>query len=260
MFMGKIPFEEGELDSYFQEARSISLSKEEQDVISKSIQNKITRRPSKIGRFTLSTMRVAFMFTLIFLSGAFIYQNIEHETVHNLFNSNHSASENSDFGVIEPVGIHHPDSIKMERVNGRREWSFTAEGLKHVFLPLDAHNKIEEIVKEPYLSVNRVLGKGVEFSAAYLTENDTLIQISTQMHTSDGSVSVEERIKETLNVFPTTGRLITISGQQAVITQNEYTSPQLFIVTNKYNYSVVGSEDADLLIELAELIDFDREH
>lgn len=260
MFMGKIPFEEGELDSYFQEARSISLLKEEHDVISKNIQNKITERPSKIWRFTMKTMRVAFMFSLFFLSGAFIYQNIENENVHNLFNSNQGSSEKNDFGVIEPIGIHHPDSIKMERVNGRREWSFTAEGLKHVFLPLDAHNKIGEIVKEPYLSVHRILGKGVEMSAAYLTENETLIQISTRMHTSDGSVSVEERIKETLNVFPTSGKLITISGQQAVISQNEYTSPQLFIVTNKYNYNVVGPEDADLLIELAELIDFNREH
>ena len=256
--MGKIPFEEGELDSYYQEARLISLSNEEHEVISKSIQNKITRRTSKIWRFTSSTMRVAFMFTLFFLSGAFIYQNIENENVHNLFNSNQGSSEKNDFGVIEPIGIHHPDSIKMERVNGRREWSFTAEGLKHVFLPLDAHNKIEEIVKEPTLSVNRVLGKGVELYAFYLTESGTSIQIMTQMHKNGNSV--EERIKETLNVFPTSGRVITISGQTAVITQSKYSLPQLFIVTSKYNYNVVGPEDADLLIELAELIDFDREH
>ena len=84
----------------------------------------------------------------------------------------------------------------MERVNGRREWSFTAEGLKHVFLPLDAHNKIEEIVKEPSLSVNRVLGKGVELYAFYMTESERHIQIMTQMHTHGSSV--EERIREKL--------------------------------------------------------------
>ena len=83
--MEKIPFEEEELDSYFQKARSVSLSKEEQDVISKSIQDRISRRPSNVWRLTLSITRVAFMFSLIFLSGAFIYQNVENEKVHNLF-------------------------------------------------------------------------------------------------------------------------------------------------------------------------------
>lgn len=258
MFMGKTPFEEGELDTYFHESQSVSLTKKEHDDISKRIQKTITRPPSKVWRFTLSTMRVAFMFSLIFLSGAFIYQNVENESIHNLFNPNHMSSENDDFGVIEPIGIHHPDSIKMERVNGRPEWSFTGEGMKHVFLPLNAHETIDDIVRKPYFSVYKVLGKGVEVHADYRTSNDEFIQIVTRMHSRESKI--EEEINELLNDFPTSGTVMTISGKQAVLMDNEYSPPQLFIVTSKYTYYVMGSENVDTLIELAELIDFDREH
>lgn len=256
--MGKAPFEEEELDLYFQDAKSISPSKQETDEVLRQIQEEITKSPSKVWDFIFSSVRTAFVISLFLLSGAFVYQNIDSESVRHLLNPDYTSSEESRFKEQELIGIHHPDSIKRERVDGKLEWTLTEEGMKHVFVPLHAHETISGIVREPYLSVTRHYGSGVEIQASYPTEKGDYIQILTKMHS--GNEGVKENIDSILYVYPDSGRATTIAGQQAVIAKSEYAPPQLFIVTPKYTYYLMGGENIDPLIELAEQIDFEKEH
>lgn len=258
MFMEKMPFEEGELDTYFQEAKSISPSKKDHDEVVNRIQETIGRRPSKVWKFMLSSMRVAFAFSLFLLSGAFVYQNIDNEIIRDVLNFSSKSSEKDIVEEKELIGIHHPDSIKRERVDGKLEWSLTEEGMKHVFLPLHAHEIIDEIVGEPNIWIVRKYGGGVEVHASYPTEKGDDIQLLTKMH--NGNEGVKENIDSILYVFPDSGSATTIAGQQAVIAKSGYSPPQLFIVTPKYTYYLMGGEDIEPLIELAEQIDFKREH
>lgn len=138
-------------------------------------------------------------------------------------------------------------------IAGKMTKFLTNEGWEKLYFPANAHQKVSSITGPPSISLSKQ-NAGITVQAFYPTKNGDQISAHTIFNETDPSIHIEkirgmygDKIKE-----------LEVEGRWASVYQSKYSPPQLIIVANKFTYYLSGAEE-ETLIQLAELIDFDKE-